>query len=106
MGLWHGANWTFVVWGVYHAVLIAMYRLSKRIREKLPSMLATYGGWIITLPMAMLGWIPFRARSLGDAVSMFGKIVSPADYLSRVIQDDRHASIKMTRDHAACRSCR
>jgi D-alanyl-lipoteichoic acid acyltransferase DltB (MBOAT superfamily) len=27
MGLWHGANWTFIIWGVYHVIVIVLYRL-------------------------------------------------------------------------------
>ena len=81
MGLWHGANWTFVVWGLWHATLIAGYRILAGSMARLPMWVRTYGGWAITLPLAMLGWIPFRAQSVGDTVTMFAKLISPGNYL-------------------------
>ena len=81
MGLWHGANWTFVIWGLYHASLIAGYRMIASPVSRLPLWLRTYGGWSITLPLVMLGWIPFRAESVDDAMAMFAKLISPQDYL-------------------------
>lgn len=81
MGLWHGANWTFVIWGLYHATLIAAYRIFAGETSRLPSWMRTYGGWSITLPLVMLGWIPFRAKSVDDTLSMFAKLFSPRDYL-------------------------
>jgi D-alanyl-lipoteichoic acid acyltransferase DltB (MBOAT superfamily) len=81
MGLWHGANWTFVFWGLYHALLIAAYRSFSGATLRLPTWVRKYGGWSITLPLVMLGWIPFRAESIGVALAMFAKLISPRDYL-------------------------
>ncbi len=82
MGLWHGANWTFVFWGLYHAVLIFMERNLSFIRKRLPSSSKNILGWAFTLPLAMLGWIPFRAQSMNDVFLMFQKIVNPFEYMS------------------------
>ena len=65
-GLWHGAAWNFVVWGIYHGVFLIMDRLfllrfSKAI-GKVPSILLTF---FITL----IGWVFFRAESLPHAFS-------------------------------------
>jgi alginate O-acetyltransferase complex protein AlgI len=81
MGLWHGANWTFVVWGVYHATLIAGYRLSEPVRARFKGPLKTFLGWAVTLPLVMLSWVPFRAQTLTDALNMFAKLFSPREYL-------------------------
>jgi len=81
MGLWHGASWTFVLWGLYHASLIAIYRMVAGPVAGFPSWIRTYGGWGITLPLVMLGWIPFRATSVSDSIAMFAKLISPGDYL-------------------------
>lgn len=81
MGLWHGANWTFVIWGLWHATLIAGYRILAGSTALLPSWVRTYGGWAVTLPLAMLGWIPFRAQSVSDALALFAKLYSPREYL-------------------------
>jgi alginate O-acetyltransferase complex protein AlgI len=74
MGLWHGANWTFVLWGFYHAVLIVIYRYSSMLRSKLSLPLRKYLGIVITLIIVMLGWIPFRAQSVGDAFTMWSRL--------------------------------
>lgn len=80
MGLWHGANWTFVLWGLYHATLIAGYRYFARSTSLLPEWLRIWGGRFITLPLVMLSWIPFRAVSVQDAWAMFAKLTNPRDY--------------------------
>jgi alginate O-acetyltransferase complex protein AlgI len=80
MGLWHGANWTFVLWGVYHALMIFMQRLLSPF-VKLPG---NFIGWAIgvgiTLPLMMAAWIPFRAQTVGDAFRLWGKMANPAAY--------------------------
>lgn len=80
MGLWHGANWTFVLWGLFHATVIGVYRLLSPMTVGFPVLLKTLGGITLTLPLMMLAWIPFRATSLGDTFSMWGKIINPAAY--------------------------
>jgi alginate O-acetyltransferase complex protein AlgI len=81
MGFWHGANWTFVIWGLYHATLITLYRNLNSHTEKLPNFIRCWGGWAITLLLVMIGWIPFRAKTVQDAMGMFIKLVSPHEYL-------------------------
>ena len=78
MGLWHGANWTFVLWGLYHAVCVFGYRI---LADRVPSPRGWVGavvGWAITLPVMMLGWIPFRAGSVREALVLMGKALDPA----------------------------
>jgi len=79
MGLWHGANWTFVFWGVYHSFFIFCERfivkskyVNKRLRENV--------GWFIVLPITMLSWIPFRAESLSDAFQLYEKMFHIKNY--------------------------
>ncbi len=68
-GLWHGAAWTFVVWGALHGVALAAHREWRRLAAgRLPSFpggraLAT----ALTLHWVLLAWIFFRAQSFGDA---------------------------------------
>lgn len=76
MGLWHGANWTFVVWGLYHAVLVFAHRLlSPRILIGGKPMHWSLA-WAITLPLMMAGWIPFRSPNLNDTFIMWGKMIN------------------------------
>lgn len=86
-GLWHGANWTFVCWGLYHAVILNIYNIFgiKTKREDEPKLVG-WGGhfWfnykdfariLLTFILAVFGWIIFRAESMSQAV----------DYLSAML---------------------
>ena len=74
-GLWHGANWTFVVWGLYHGCLIVLYKLL-HINTKGKEMLAA-GRWlptvkdmcrvVVTFLLAVVGWVIFRAENIAQA---------------------------------------
>jgi D-alanyl-lipoteichoic acid acyltransferase DltB (MBOAT superfamily) len=67
-GLWHGANWTFVLWGVYHGVLLAiqnaMWEPNVRV---LPKPVAAFLSGCLTFGLVCIGWVLFRADSVGDA---------------------------------------
>lgn len=74
-GLWHGANWTFVAWGAYHAILfLPLIVLGKNrkytniIAEEraLPS-LKEFGQMLLTFLLAMIGWVLFRSETIGQA---------------------------------------
>jgi D-alanyl-lipoteichoic acid acyltransferase DltB (MBOAT superfamily) len=80
MGFWHGANWTFVFWGLYHASFIFIYRATEGLRSGLPTVVRDVGGWVVTLLVCMLSWIPFRARNLSDALEMYAKLLQPSNW--------------------------
>ena len=74
-GLWHGANWTFIAWGAFHAVLfLPLILIGKNRKYKntvaegrlLPS-LKEVGQMLLTFFLATIGWIIFRADSIGQA---------------------------------------
>jgi len=64
-GLWHGAAWSFVVWGAIHGVLLVVHVLYRRVGPALPEPLA----WALTLFVVVLAWVPFRAADLPTAWS-------------------------------------
>ncbi len=71
-GLWHGANWVFVLWGAYHGALLAFERwFGKR---------SLYAGMPrpfrvgITFVLVLFAWVLFRAPNLGDALLFFGSM--------------------------------
>ncbi|MCB1100947.1 MAG: MBOAT family protein, partial [Kiritimatiellae bacterium] len=65
---WHGANWTFLIWGGYHGLLLAFERMGgKGMPNALPLVLRR----TITLVLVMIGWVFFRAPSLDAAGSVF-----------------------------------
>ena len=67
-GLWHGADWTFLVWGLYFlALLLGEKYLWKNALEKLPAPLRH----LYALLFIVLGWVWFRADSLGHALAYF-----------------------------------
>lgn len=80
MGLWHGANWTFMVWGLYHAICIYCYRLATARPLPIGARARNLIGWLVTLPLMMLSWIPFRAPDVNTAFSMGIKLLSLSQY--------------------------
>ena len=75
-GFWHGANWTFVLWGAYHALLfvpLLLMRVNRRYRDDdqtwrdIPRMMLTF-------VLVVIGWIVFRSPDMGSCVDYFAGI--------------------------------
>ena len=66
-GLWHGAGWTFVVWGGLHGVYLAAGRLRRGRDDERPTGLALWRRRIVTFHLVCLAWVFFRADSFGTA---------------------------------------
>ena len=90
MGLWHGANWTFLLWGVYHAIAIFVYRKIAPLTERIPKTARYYGGLMVTLPIMMLAWIPFRADSIEATFAMWAKVIDPYAYQSLGMRENSY----------------
>ncbi|WP_288734747.1 MBOAT family O-acyltransferase [uncultured Parabacteroides sp.] len=75
-GLWHGANWTFVTWGIYHGLLFIPLLLMDK--NKLPdsNMIRSVISMLITFGFVTLGWIIFRADTLSMAFNYIADIFS------------------------------
>jgi D-alanyl-lipoteichoic acid acyltransferase DltB (MBOAT superfamily) len=77
-GLWHGANYTFLIWGGIHGVMIVVEKFyyGKNI-SKIKSGVtpANIVRWAITYFVVMVGWIFFRANTLHDSIAIIRKIV-------------------------------
>jgi len=71
-GLWHGANWTFLLWGLYYGVLICLEKLLKLEKRAIPAVVRHIG----SLFFIVMGWVLFRADTVSQAVryvyAMFG----------------------------------
>ena len=83
-GIWHGANWTFFAWGMYHALLFLPLLLMGKNRKYtdqlaegriLPTLKET-GRILLTFFLVMIGWIVFRAESIGDAWGYISRMFS------------------------------
>ena len=62
-GLWHGAAWNFIIWGMYYGLLLLFEKLFfDRILKKLPTII----NWLYTFIIVMIGWMIFRSNSLNE----------------------------------------
>jgi alginate O-acetyltransferase complex protein AlgI len=81
-GLWHGASWNFVLWGVLHGSLLAGHRVFREVCERLPRLknaLESHAGTCVrtglTFLFVILAWVLFRATSLHAAMTVLGRLV-------------------------------
>jgi D-alanyl-lipoteichoic acid acyltransferase DltB (MBOAT superfamily) len=58
-GLWHGAQWNFVIWGVYQGILLMLFP-NKQTRNPVEGKLKSFGKWLVTSFFVLIGWIIFR----------------------------------------------
>ncbi len=75
-GLWHGAQWTFVIWGIYHGLFIVAekkFELSKRLGKALSIP--------VTFFLVMIGWVFFRSENLSFSIQYLQKLflLAPVD---------------------------
>jgi len=73
-GLWHGASWTFVFWGGYHGLLLALDRTFQPILQKIPKI--CYRG--ITFLLVVIGWVFFRSTDFHMASSWLRQMFLPS----------------------------
>ncbi|MCB2186649.1 MAG: MBOAT family protein [Deltaproteobacteria bacterium] len=79
-GIWHGAGWTFVIWGALHGAAMVLHRLAGRLGLRLPS----WAGWFLTFMFVNLAWVFFRASSISEAVA----VISAMTNLSRAFSPE------------------
>lgn len=85
-GFWHGANWTFIVWGALNAIYFLPLLLTKSNRNNLD--LVAQGKYfpnikecslmLLTFGLTVFAWIFFRAENIGHAISFISEILSPS----------------------------
>jgi len=84
-GLWHGAAWTFVVWGAIHGGILVIFRfckiddLAKRAPSGPKGWAINVGLWAATMLLVVLAWTFFRAQSLGEATRVLAQAVGGLD---------------------------
>lgn len=68
-GIWHGASWNFILWGVLYGVMIILEKLFLgKLLEKLPAAV----GWLYTMLLVVLGWVLFASANLSSAFGYMG----------------------------------
>lgn len=76
-GLWHGAAWTFVIWGAYHGALLVLERLFLlKLYDRMPRLLRV----LIIFVLVMIGWVFFRADDLGIAWQFIESMFSLSEW--------------------------
>ncbi len=87
-GFWHGANWTFIAWGAFHATCFLPLLLAGKNKkytsdvvavDRAAPSLAELRGMVLTFLLAVVGWTFFRAPSMSDAFAWFGKMFTFSD---------------------------
>ena len=91
-GLWHGANWTFIIWGAYHGVLVCLYKLFRRekmkdergeMKDELSifnfqlSIIKKYGSILFVFVLVTIGWMVFRCDTFQQFFGMLGRFTAP-----------------------------
>ncbi|KAB7610144.1 MBOAT family protein [Amylibacter sp. SFDW26] len=72
-GFWHGANWTFLVWGAWHGLWLAIERMLG-VKTGAP-MWPRFLAWPMTALIVILGWVVFRAATIEDALTMYSGMI-------------------------------
>ena len=74
-GLWHGAGWNWVVWGVFHGAILSLERMIGLAHHRPRSIPATALRWFVTFHLVCISWILFRATDLETAVTIMQRIL-------------------------------
>ena len=85
-GFWHGANWTFIVWGALNAIYFLPLLLTKNNRNNLETIaqgkffpsIKEFSFMLLTFGLTVFAWIFFRAENIGHAISYISEILSPS----------------------------
>lgn len=80
-GLWHGASWGFALWGLWHGLLLSIHKLSvdiasEKIKLFFTGKIGIAVGWATTILCVFVGWIPFRATSFEQSLSVAGDFLA------------------------------
>lgn len=98
-GLWHGANWTYIVWGLLNGIYLIFGRITWNLRNAIIGFVGLsrsakgyrYIQVLLTFTMVCFGWIFFRAKNIGDAFYIAGHLFSAVpDYFTNLIQNIRY----------------
>lgn len=86
-GLWHGANWTFIAWGVFHGSLLMMERLTGQRPLEIERPLERIARRIVVLVLVMVGWVLFRAANIDAAMTYITDLFTPGGELPSTLSD-------------------
>jgi len=98
-GLWHGANYTFIVWGMIHGFFLIIYQIQKKPRNKLfkrfgiknDQRIVVFLESFVTLCIVLIAWVFFRAQNIEQAINYLSIIFSPSLFSIPSFQGMRRA---------------
>lgn len=79
-GLWHGADWKFIWWGIGHGLLLIIHKLILKAFGPMTNKWGMAFSWLLTFVCVVLLWIPFRAQSLTDTAHIFSALAKGIDW--------------------------
>lgn len=110
-GLWHGSNWTFILWGVIHGLFMIFDRLLEEMQIKIVKPVR----WFITFNIVNLLWLLFRSETISQWLKLVNKILSIRNFNisndlidlfllpeSEFIKNILHINIDNSRDNLYC----
>ncbi len=77
-GLWHGAGWTFVIWGALHGAALCLHRLWSKLNFQLPKILS----WTLTMIFVITAWVFFRATDLDLAMNIVSSMYNVSNIIT------------------------
>jgi alginate O-acetyltransferase complex protein AlgI len=97
-GFWHGANWTYVVWGLLNAAYFLPLLLLNKNRNNTGPLVLSYdwkgiqmiGNILLTFGLSSIAWVFFRAKTITDAVLYLKQIVINGDFGSQYLSNERY----------------
>ncbi|MEN9910275.1 MAG: hypothetical protein RLZZ540_3434, partial [Bacteroidota bacterium] len=97
-GFWHGANWTYVVWGGINALYFLPLLLRKSNRNNIDTVVLdrswesvkVLGNILLTFALSCVAWVFFRAKTIADAVLYLKQIVTNGHFTSQYLANERY----------------
>lgn len=99
-GLWHGAGWTFLCWGLFHGFFLVLERLA--FGAPLQRLTAGALRFVYCLPVVIFGWVLFRADNLGQALAHWSAMLQPVDLVSLVTLSEKTGATPYSIAAMAC----
>ena len=75
-GLWHGAGWTYVGWGLWHGCGLILHKGWQRVGYPLPKV----AGWLVTMAFVLVGWVLFRSNNFATAWAILSSLTGGNGY--------------------------
>ena len=76
-GFWHGAGWTFVIWGIMHGIASIIFRIWKGFNIRLPKFIS----WLVTFLFVHIAWVFFRSPDITTAEQMLSKMFNFGEFV-------------------------